>query len=187
MLIPIFNTYEITEFEYKEAFRIGLSNTGPVVTQTTCCKLKPNMFQYRGTVMRLLLKAPQTGSVNVTGAYIGKSAVSGESAGFNGSPTQITYNGSGSFNIPPEGLTTDVINLSTEDEVPFTWAFNIVSSKMMRAFPMEVAASLRPPGYKAGDIVHYGKQGVAEAGTINKTGFGASPDICTMVGSVLVA
>jgi hypothetical protein len=184
MFLPIFSSFYPTELEYFEAVRIPLTNTGPVTTQTSTIKFKPNLFQARGTVVRLLLKGIQAGNVSVTGCYIGKSAVSGNSANFASSPTQIFYNGSGSFVVPPEGLTTDVATFNTQDLVSYTISFNISASRMQRN---TAVTGNHIPGYKSGDIVHYGKQGVAEAANVTKSGHEASPDICTMVGSIIVA
>lgn len=190
MLIPIFNSYQQTELEFKEATRFNLDGINDVMSGTIINKLKPNLLTYKGQYMRLILKGNQISNTSVLAAYVGKASTSGKSYDFASTPTQITVGGSGTFNIPAQGIASDVITFDTTAEVAYTFCFEISASRFARynTAISDYPANLRPTGYRQGDLVNWAKHNVNEADDIVKSdNYSGTQDRAYVIGSILIA
>jgi hypothetical protein len=191
MLIPIFSSYQLTELDFKESTRFSPDAVSDLITCTAIVKLKPHLLTVKGSKLRLILKGNQVSNTSITGCYVGKSSVTGKSYDFATTPTAITYNGSLNFTIPSQGLATDIVDFDTNDIVPYTFAFGVVSSRYARydnaiqSYP----SGSRPVGYQGGDLVNWVSQGaVVEPAVVNKVAtYSGTQDRDYIIGSILIA
>lgn len=191
MLIPVFWSFQQTTFEFKEALRLSPGLDREAVTGNLVVKIKSKLLTAFGTTVKLNLKGITAGSTSVTAAYAGKSSVTGHSAGFAETPTQITVGGSGTFTVPPSGVITDQFSLDMSEggSAAYSFAFHINNSRFVQDAQRitQYPIGLRPEGYLAGDIIYYWKAGSNDTSTVAKSNYSANPDRTVILGNILVA
>jgi hypothetical protein len=175
MLIPVIPSYTQTEIEFQTAVNIPLNQTtGSIHTATLVTKIKGDLIKVGGSVIRVYFGSPTSLTTSVLAAYIGPAAASGSAPSFASTPTEITVDGNGAFNLSNELTFSDIITFDLEMGTSYCVAVAINASKYLLTADNYLNQPGVFPGYTSGGITWYRKSDVNEASTIVKSGYNTS-------------